>query len=244
MISSISSTSSSSQSALIEQMRQRMFSRIDTNGDGKHDKDELAAMVANGPQGGTSVDDILSSFDTDGDGAISEAEFEAAAPPDGGGQPPMMGGMAGMSGMSSSDFLAQMFSRIDTNGDGKHDKDELAAMVANGPEGGPSVDDILSKFDTDGDGTVSEAEYEAGMQDGGMGAAQADNSGDTLFDTLLEALEEEKDSTTATAGASTTSEGTSTSEMLAAALRAYMQLSSSGLALTEAQSLLGSTLIV
>ena len=74
MISSISGLSSLTQSYMA-QMRQQMFSKIDTNGDGKHDKDELAEMVANGPKGGPSVDDILSKFDSDGDGAISEANL-------------------------------------------------------------------------------------------------------------------------------------------------------------------------
>ena len=52
-------------------MQQHMFSKIDANGDGKQDKDELAEMVAKGPQGGPSVDDILSKLDSDGDGAPS-----------------------------------------------------------------------------------------------------------------------------------------------------------------------------
>lgn len=76
MIASIGGSSSLSQVSMAE-MRQRMFSKIDTNSDGKHDKDELAQMVAQGPQGGPSVNDILSKFDTDGDGSISESEFSA-----------------------------------------------------------------------------------------------------------------------------------------------------------------------
>jgi Ca2+-binding EF-hand superfamily protein len=237
MISSISGLSSLTQSYMA-QMRQQMFSKIDTNGDGKHDKDELAQMVANGPQGGPSVDDILSKFDTDGDGTISESEFEAASPPEqqmqAAGFPPMMGGMGGM---SSADFLEQMFSNVDTNGDGVHDEDELAAMVANGPQGGPSVDEILEKFDTDGDGAISKAEFEAGQAQK-SGSVQARNTEDELLQALLEALQNE-DSTTSSS-TDDASESNSSITNLLASLKAYMQSSVNGFAQYDVtQSLLG-----
>lgn len=76
MISSISSSSSLSQIAQAE-MRQRMFSKIDANGDGKIDKGELTKVVAKGSQGGPSAADIISKLDTDGDSSISQSEFAA-----------------------------------------------------------------------------------------------------------------------------------------------------------------------
>ncbi|OPY77401.1 MAG: transaldolase/EF-hand domain-containing protein [Syntrophorhabdus sp. PtaU1.Bin058] len=60
----------------------------------------------------------------------------------------------------------QMFSSIDTNGDGKLDTDELAKMVSMGPKDGPSAEDILNSSDTDGDGYVSESEFEAAAKNG------------------------------------------------------------------------------
>lgn len=60
----------------------------------------------------------------------------------------------------------QMFSSIDTNGDGKLDADELAKMVSMGPKGGPSAEDILNSSDTDSDGYVSESEFEAAAKNG------------------------------------------------------------------------------
>jgi len=221
MISSISGFSSLNQSNMI-QMRQQMFSRIDTNGDGKHDKDELAAMAANGPQGAPGVDEILEKFDTDGDGAISKAEFEAAAPQEQPmqGPPPMMGGMGGM---SSADFMEQMFSSIDTNGDGVHDKDELAALAANGPQGAPGVDEILEKFDTDGDGAISKAEFEAG-QPQGSGSVRASSDfedEDELLEALLEALNNEETTTESVTDESDTT--TNIAQMLSAAIKSYTQ---------------------
>ncbi|HOW54822.1 MAG TPA: EF-hand domain-containing protein [Syntrophorhabdaceae bacterium] len=154
MISSVSGLSSFNQSSMI-QMRQQMFGKIDTNGDGKHDADELARMVASGPQGGPSVEDILSKFDTDSDGAISESEFNAAgAPP-----PPPMGGAEST---STVDFIKEMFGKIDANSDGAIDADELEQMAAMGPQGGPSADELLTQLDTDGDGSISESEFSQG----------------------------------------------------------------------------------
>jgi len=153
MMSSISNMNS--MTSMI-QMRQQMFSKIDTNGDGKHDADELSAMVANGPQGGPGSEDILTQFDTDGDGSISECEFNAAQP-----RPP--GAMQGMSGMSTEDLISQMFSQADENEDGVIDEHELSQIVAMGPENGPGAEELLSQLDTDGDGTISEDEFDTAM---------------------------------------------------------------------------------
>jgi Ca2+-binding EF-hand superfamily protein len=163
MVNSVSGSNIFNQIALAE-MRQRMFSNADANSDGKISKDEMTKVVANMPQGGPSVDDIFSKLDTDGDGSITQSEFAAGDKAHGqphGGPPPMM---AGMRNMSSADFLKQLFSDADTNGDGKITKDELTQVMANTPEGGSSVDDIISKLDTDGDGSISQSEFLAGSQ--------------------------------------------------------------------------------
>ncbi len=152
MISSISSMNSMTS---MMQMRQQMFSRIDTNGDGKHDADELSAMVANGSQGGPGVEDILAEFDTDGDGSISESEFNAAQP-----GPP--GAMSGANAMSTEDLIAQMFTQADENEDGVINEDELSQIVAMGPEDGPGAEKLLSQLDTNDDGTISETEFAEG----------------------------------------------------------------------------------
>ena len=184
MVNSISSSSSLSQ-ILQAEMRQRMFSKIDANGDGKIGKDELTQMVAKGPQGGPSVDDIMSKLDTNGDGSISQSEFAAGDKANGqmqGGPPPMM---AGMGNMSSADFVKQLFSDADTNGDGKITKDELTQLMANAPKGGSSVDDIMSKLDTNGDGTISQSELLAASQaDQQTQGLQGGSGADNLFSAL------------------------------------------------------------
>jgi Ca2+-binding EF-hand superfamily protein len=213
------------------QMREQMFSKVDKNGDGKHDADELAEMVANGPANGPSVDDILSKFDTDGDGAVSETEFEAAGPPD--------RQMQGMGGMSSADFLERLFSDADTNADGVISEDEMSTVAANGPANGPSVDDILSKFDTDGDGAVSETEFEAGTPQGN-GPVQSGNLENRLVQSLLETLNSRD--TTSTTGSTEDGSASGLVEMLTSSLNAYMEASGSSFSQYDAQSLLGSSL--
>jgi Ca2+-binding EF-hand superfamily protein len=237
MISSISGLSSLTQSSMA-QMRQQMFSKIDTNGDGKHDKIELAQMVANGPQGGPTVDDILSRFDTDGDGAISEAEFEAAGPPEqqmqGAGFPPMMGGMGGM---SSADFLEQMFSNADADGDEKISTEEMSTVVSNAPAGGPTVKEIFDKLDTNEDGYVSKAEFEAG-QPQETGSVQANSSEDKLLQALLEVLDKKDDTAISTSGDSTSS---SSLAQLLAAIKSYTQSGISDYSQSDVTSMIGST---
>jgi Ca2+-binding EF-hand superfamily protein len=184
MISAISSSSSFSQIARAE-MQQRMFSKIDANGDGKIGKDELTQMVAKGPQGGPSADDIMSKLDTDGDSSISQSEFAAGDKANRQahqGPPPMM---AGMGNMSSADFVKQLLSDADTNSDGKISKDELTQVMANAPEGGSSVDDIMGDLDTDGDGFISESELLAASQaDQQAQGLQSGSSVDDLFSML------------------------------------------------------------
>jgi len=238
MISSISSMNSMSS---MLQMRQQMFSKIDTNGDGKHDADELAAMVANGPQGGPSVEDILASADTDGDGSISESEFNNAqqAPP---------GGMSGAGAMSTEDFLSQLFSQADENEDGVIDEDELAQIVAMGPKDGPSADELLSQLDADGDGSISETEFSEGpwanqqvqgpppppprAEDGSETESifsQLDADGDgaiteTEFDSAMSSIDSVLSSLSGDSGDDTSVNDLM--EMLSAALNAYQQANS------------------
>ena len=155
----------------------------------------------------------------------------------------MISSISGTSSLTQSymtQMRQQMFSKIDTNGDGKHDKDELAAMVANGPQAAPGVDEILEKFDTDGDGAINKAEFDAGHAQE-SGSVQASNTEEELLQALLEVLQNE-DSTTSSS-TDDASENNSTITNLLASLKAYMQTSVNGFAqYDETQSLLGSIL--
>jgi Ca2+-binding EF-hand superfamily protein len=247
MISGISGSSSLTQSYMA-QMRQQMFNKIDIDGDGKLSKNEISVMAAKGPKGGPSVDEILSRADTDGDGSISKSEFEADKPPD----REMQGsGFGGMASTSSADFLKQMFNQIDTDGDGKHSKEEISAMAANGPKGGPSVDEIFSKADTDKDGYISQSEFEAvqssNTAQGNISSLQGSDSADSVVKELLEVLDKAAQTASSTTDdtSKTSSSAANMAQMLSDALKSYIQSSASGFSQgNSTQSLLGSNLYV
>jgi len=150
---------------MIAQMRERMFSKLDTDGDGQIDLAELQAQATESGSTDNRFTDMferLSEADTDGDGMVSITEFEAMKPPE-----PPPGGPAGrpeMSAESMAQMREKMFSELDSDGDGQIDLVELQAKV----DDAAATDDHFSQLladlkeaDTDGDGMVSKTEFEA-----------------------------------------------------------------------------------
>ena len=112
------------------------FATLDANGDGMITVEELAAVHAN----------RFANMDADGDGAVSLEELIAAA------------------NARASAQASQMLERMDENGDGLLQADEMQ------PPRGPSADRMLSHMDEDGDGMISEEEFDAKAQErGGRG---------------------------------------------------------------------------
>ena len=154
-------------------------------------------------------------------------------------------GSSNFSQVARAEMQQRMFSKIDANGDGKIGKDELTQMVAKGPQGGPSADDIMSKLDTDGDSSISQSEFEASMANG-TNSAQASNARDKLAETLLAALENETKTASSTGGSGSQSSTSATSiaAMLSNAIKSYMQSGSNNWSQTNALNLLGAGLQV
>jgi len=134
------------------------FARMDKNGDGVITADEMGGMASRGPGGG------LMAADTNHDGKISRAEFEAQA--------------------------AAHFAKLDANGDGQISPDEMKAVMERmhegmggghgpdggmmppppgGPMGGPMSmgghhgRGMLERLDTNHDGRISRDEMRADM---------------------------------------------------------------------------------
>lgn len=130
--------------------QQKLFSKIDTDGDGSVTKAELTSHFTSGTMstllnaqetsGADIADKIMGDADADGDGALTAAEFAAApkggpggahgpggagGPPPGGPPPGSMGGMGGTEDASSA--ASDLLSGLDTNGDGVLSAEELAA---------------------------------------------------------------------------------------------------------------------
>ena len=64
----------------MKQMQEKMFKAMDSNGDGKVDKNEMSAFQkaqqADGKQGGPSVDEIFKKSDSNSDGGITLQEMQ------------------------------------------------------------------------------------------------------------------------------------------------------------------------
>ena len=122
-------------------LQEKLFAKLDVNGDGGIDESELKDFLsyAASSSGGTSQVDsaqLAKSLDSNGDGAIDKSElaagvkslFDALRS-----QLMSSGGAAGAKAAGRPD-PAELFAKIDSNSDGSIDKDELGAfMEANRP---------------------------------------------------------------------------------------------------------------
>ncbi|MCE5250992.1 EF-hand domain-containing protein [bacterium] len=113
----------------------RMFAKLDTDGDGMLSKSEFQVFADEISQmtGMTiDIDATFESADTDGDGLLSRSEMDKFRPQ---GPPPMMG-MMGNGSVTESDLTSlveeetdSLMSSIDTNGDGSIDASELKVAL-------------------------------------------------------------------------------------------------------------------
>jgi Ca2+-binding EF-hand superfamily protein len=234
MVNSISSSMGSYGMSSLKEMQQQMFKKADADGDGQISKTELSAMQPKGSSQSTnSSDDMFGKLDSDEDGSISRAEsdaaieqmrqdmFRSASMFQGGGERP-----------SLEEMQEEMFGNTDANGDGSIDASELSTMAANGPEGGPSADELLAQLDTDGDGVVSRAESDAGIESmqesrppgppppmaSDASSSSSSDSSDSLTQTLLDALNEQDDSST-----TSRTQDSDLAQMIRNAMKTYMQ---------------------
>jgi Ca2+-binding EF-hand superfamily protein len=179
----ISGLSGSGSSALLQQMRERMMSRLDTDGDGSITQ---AEFTSGRPKGASEADAAqrFAEIDADGDGSLTETEisshFQQLAPQTQGALL-MVQGMGGEEGGSiggcggggrSKAAADELFSKLDTDGDGSVSKSELEAAfqsiaAADGSDtttATQQADDLFAKLDADGSGAVSQSETEQAMR--------------------------------------------------------------------------------
>jgi hypothetical protein len=86
MVSGVTSTNASANGwSAMSQLRQALFRRLDTNGDGVIDKKEIMAAMSAGrkhitgsSKSSPTLDQAFTKADTNGDGVISPSEFAAA----------------------------------------------------------------------------------------------------------------------------------------------------------------------
>jgi Ca2+-binding EF-hand superfamily protein len=192
--------STQTRAADTSKLQQQLFSKVDTNSDKSIDQTELTSFLDYvGEKTGSSIDSAsaLKALDSDGNGSISETELtdNASALFDQlksqlmssqmqmghGGPPPPP---------PSDEDSSDMFSSIDTDGDGSISKTELETFVSSRADEsgkGPSVDDILARDDADGDGAISSTEFEDAMSRGPQKHGGGERGG-MNFEKLLSSL--------------------------------------------------------
>jgi Ca2+-binding EF-hand superfamily protein len=189
---SYTSTSSiSTQNARSQQLQKDLFAKLDSNGDGAVDQDELNSALSQKSDDGLLVNlsKQFGDLDSDGSGNLSAEEMTAMAPP-----PPLPHDQAPDTeladalisaldtdgdGAISSDELStgltsagstadsnQIFSALDKNKDGTVSQDELTASLTPPPPPPPQMnsDELFSQLDADGDGSVTATELSSALQ--------------------------------------------------------------------------------
>ena len=157
--------------AAIKQFQQNLFNQIDTNGDGSVSKTELEQAVTKAGGGTQAADALYSVLDPNNTGGFSEQQFAQVLPGSGFSdqmQAQMIGyqaqGWPGASSAQGGGQLAQnLFSQIDSNGDGSISQSELeqAVTAAGGTKAG--ADALYAKLDPNGTGSVSEQQFAQGL---------------------------------------------------------------------------------
>ncbi len=229
MVSSIGSTGSTG-TDYVSQMREKMFTALDSSGDGKLDQSEISQALSGSSQD-KSASSLITALDSDGDGSISQLEFDA--------------GMSKlhheMKNKQSGDG-GELFKKIDSNGDGSVSEDEF---VSNRPEdvSEEQATQMWGQLDTSGTGSLTESQFQTAMSKHGPphGPPPAESVDQDDSEQTSTTAASDSSATTDTVQTDSTGETSTESllkQLLSAAMTKYMQntsdylgqaLSSSGL---------------
>jgi len=130
-------------------IREKLFKRADSNGDGQLSKDEVSAALPPGRKG--NVDTLFTRLDTNQDGFISEAENAAPAN--------RTSHRGAPQNADPAQLAQQIFEKADTDKDGKITATELE-QIFKGDHSSDQINNFLKAIDSDGDGAVSQPELE------------------------------------------------------------------------------------
>lgn len=184
-MSGISGISSSIMSSMYTQGMKRpdpaeMFKKVDTDGNGGISQTELNAMAEEmTARSGQTLDlsEAISTYDLNGDALLSQDEMGTMMmalketmgppPPPGSGTSPEQA-TAAYQANSGEESSEDLFSALDTNGDGVISQDELEAMFdkkASMTGSSPDSAKIISSYDQDGDGALNKDEMDTMMSE-------------------------------------------------------------------------------
>jgi Ca2+-binding EF-hand superfamily protein len=147
-----------------------MFTKLDTNSSGGLDSDEvqdLTEKISEATGISVNLSEFLSTYDTSGDGTLSQDETITALKanrPQQGPPPPPPGGMGGMQGKGPDE--SDMVNAADTDGDGIISEEEATSLVDiinNATGSSLKAADFIKTYDENGDG-LSADEAVAAME--------------------------------------------------------------------------------
>jgi Ca2+-binding EF-hand superfamily protein len=207
----------------LQQLQQRLFSKIDANGDGTVSQSELETAVTKA--GGTTkgADALYAALDPNNSGSVSKQQFAQNLP-----LPsfsPAMGAQliadqaqmcAASAGATPASFSKQtLFTQLDANGDGSLTKSELEQAVTKAGGTVASADALYAKLDPSNTGSVSAQQFVQNLP-GAHHHHHHGGGGATPSDALA------SDSTTSGTGTSTDS-GNSAEDALMALVDSLVQ---------------------
>lgn len=144
----------------------------------------MSTMRGHRPPGGMDPAKMFAKVDADGSGGVDKSELQS-----------LLDDVTQKTGVSNSTSTDELFSQIDSNGDGNLSQDELGEGMKSIMPPPPSTmdfaqsrsgsgDDLFGKLDTDGSGAVSQDELQALLDkvasDHGTNSASA-SSGSDMF---------------------------------------------------------------
>ncbi|EPJ84498.1 EF-hand domain-containing protein [Pseudomonas sp. CFII68] len=200
-----STSSTTTSSARSQQFQKELLSKLDSDGDGSVNQEELSSALSQKSDDGilVSLSDNFSDLDSDDSGDLSSEEMAAMAPPPPPPPPPrdqapnteladaLLSALdADGDGVVNSDELSnglastgsdadsqQVFSALDKNEDGTVSLDELAASLAPPPPPQQaSSEELFSQLDADGDATVTASELSSALQASDSSATNTDQA--------------------------------------------------------------------
>ncbi|MFP3537524.1 XopAW family type III secretion system calcium-binding effector [Pseudomonas sp. SIMBA_021] len=153
--SNYSSYYSSSSTSRGQQLHKELFAKLDSNGDGAVDQDELKNALSQKSDNGilVSLSKNFGDLDSDGSGSLSSDEMAAMAPP-----PP-----------KDRAPDTHLLGALDSDGDGVISSDELSTALQASGNSSTSSDTssaLLKILDSDSSGGISSDELKAALQAG------------------------------------------------------------------------------